>query len=107
MTTSVLRSVNGWNMGPYGTMQRPNEFLYTAYLKERNRQVDLHNIEVPVLITVGRHDELTPACALRMKLHLNDAELHVFPNSSHLPFFEEPEAYYPILLDFLCRHRSR
>src|SRR5215207_4343312 len=103
----VLRSVNDWNMGPYGTMQGPNEFLYTGNLKEWNRVADLHTIEVPVLITVGRHDELTPACALRMKLHLNDAELHVFPNSSHLPFFEEPEAYYPILLDFLCRHRSR
>jgi len=48
----VLRSVNDWNMGPYGTMQRPNEFLYTDYLKERNREVDLHTIEVPVLITV-------------------------------------------------------
>ena len=27
-----------------------------------------------------------------MKLHLADAELHVFPNSSHMPFYEEPHA---------------
>jgi proline iminopeptidase len=30
----------------------------------------------------------------------------VFPNSSHTPFYEEPDAYYPALLDFLDRHRS-
>ena len=39
-----------------------------------------------------------------MKHALPDAELKVFPNSSHMPFYEEPEAYYPVLLDFLGRH---
>ena len=29
---SVLASVNDWNMGPYGTMQGPNEFLYICLL---------------------------------------------------------------------------
>ena len=103
----VLRSVDDWNMGPYGTMQGPNEFLYIGNLRDWNRVPDLHKIEVPVLITVGRHDELTSACDMRMKLHLKNAELHVFPNSSHLPFFEEPAAYYPVLLDFLGRNRNR
>ena len=67
----------------------------------------LCSARTPVLITVGQHDELTPACALRMKLHLPDAELAVFPNSSHMPFYEEPEAYYPVLLRFLAKHRGR
>jgi proline iminopeptidase len=100
----VKRSLDNWNMGPYGTMQGPNEFLYTGNLKDWNRVPDLHKIPVPVLITTGQHDELTPACSLRMKLHLKDAELHVFPNSSHMPFYEEPHAYYPVLIDFLKRH---
>ncbi len=103
----VNRSLGDWNMGPYGTMQGPNEFLYTGNLKDWNRVPDLHRITMPVLITTGQHDELTPACALRMKLHLPDAELHVFPNSAHMPFYEEPEAYYPVLLDFLKRNGSR
>jgi proline iminopeptidase len=34
------------------------------------------------------------------------AELKVFPNSSHMPFYEEPHAYYPVLIDFLARHRG-
>jgi len=102
----VMRSLGDWNMGPYTTMQGPNEFLYIGNLKDWNRVPDLHRIKVPVLITVGQHDEQTPACALRMKLHLPDAELHVFANSSHLPFYEEPQAYYPVLLEFLKKHRG-
>lgn len=102
----VRRSLDDWNMGPYVAMQGPNEFLYTGNLKDWNRVPDLHSITVPVLITVGQHDELTPACALRMKQHLPQAELRVFPNSSHMPFYEEPQAYYPVLFDFLDRHRT-
>lgn len=102
----VKRSLDDWNMGPYVTMQGPNEFLYTGNLKDWNRVPDLHRITVPVLITTGQHDELTPACALRMKQHIPQAELHCFPNSSHMPFYEEPQAYYPVLRDFLKRHRA-
>jgi proline iminopeptidase len=43
---------------------------------------------------------------MRMKMALKDAALHVFPNSSHMPFYEEPHAYFPVLLDFLQRHRG-
>ncbi|MCW4115731.1 proline iminopeptidase-family hydrolase [Aurantimonas sp. MSK8Z-1] len=99
----VQRSLNDWNMAPYETIQGPNEFLYTGNLKDWNRIPDMNRITVPVLITVGQHDELTPACAARMKHALPDAELKVFPNSSHMPFFEEPQAFFPVLLDFLER----
>jgi proline iminopeptidase len=102
----VKRSLDDWNMDPYVAMQGPNEFLYTGNLKDWNRVPDLHRITVPVFITTGQHDELTPACAARMKQHLPNAELKVFPNSSHMPFYEEPQAYYPALLDFLGRHRE-
>jgi proline iminopeptidase len=103
----VKRSLDDWNMAPYEAMQGPNEFLYVGNLKDWNRVPDLPRITVPVLITCGQHDELTPACAMRMKLHLPDATLKVFPNSSHMPFYEEPQAYYPALLAFLAAHRTR
>ncbi len=102
---AVHCSLDDWNMKVYGVMQGPNEFLFTGNLKDWNRIADLHAIAVPALITVGRHDELSPACALKMKLALPDARLHVFPNSSHLPFHEEPEAYMAVLTDFLDQHR--
>jgi proline iminopeptidase len=100
----LRRSLQGWNMDIYRTMQGPNEFLYTGNLKDWNRIPDMNRITAPALITVGKYDELTPACALRMKHALPDAQLVVFPNSSHTPFYEEPDAYYPVLPDFLGRH---
>jgi proline iminopeptidase len=102
----IRRSLDDWNMGPYATMQGPNEFLYIGNLKDWNRVPDLPRLTVPVLITTGEHDELTPACALRMKLALPNAELRVFANASHMPFYENPTDYYPALLDFLSRHKA-
>ncbi len=102
----VRRSLDDWNMGPYETMQGPNEFLYIGNLKDWNRIPDLSRVTTPVLITTGEHDELTPACALRMKLALPNAELKVFANASHMPFYENPHDYYPALIDFLSRHRA-
>ena len=100
----LQRSIDGWNLQPYETMQGPNEFLYTGNLKDWNRLPDMHRIGCPALITVGKYDELSPACALRMRNALPNAELRVFENSSHTPFYEEPAAYYPALIDFLARH---
>ncbi|MDW2716309.1 hypothetical protein RYZ49_10860 [Klebsiella pasteurii] len=102
----VIRSLGDWNMGPYTTMQGPNEFLYTGNLKNWNRSAELASIRAPCLITSGQHDELTPACALKMKQGLANAEIAIFANSSHMPFYEEPQAYYPVLLDFLARQRD-
>ncbi|WP_110686363.1 proline iminopeptidase-family hydrolase [Salinicola aestuarinus] len=100
----VERSLNDWNKAPYEAMQGPNEFLYNGNLKDWCRVEALKSVKVPALITTGQHDELTPACAARIKEGLPHAELQVFPNSSHMPFYEEPQAYYPVLLDFLQRH---
>jgi proline iminopeptidase len=102
----VRRSLDDWNMAPYETMQGPNEFLYIGNLKDWSRIPDLPRLTLPVLITTGEHDELTPACALRMKLALPNAELKVFANASHMPFYENPQDYYPALLDFLDRHKA-
>ncbi|MGG7577065.1 proline iminopeptidase-family hydrolase [Rhizobium sp. Nf11,1] len=102
----IRRSLDDWNMAPYATMQGPNEFLYIGNLKDWNRIPDLPRLTLPVLITTGEHDELTPACALRMKLALPNAELRVFANASHMPFYENPGDYYPALLDFLDRHKA-
>jgi proline iminopeptidase len=101
-----MASLNDWNIAPYMAMQGPNEFLYIGNLKDWNRTADLPRIICPVLITVGKHDEITPACALRMKQGLVQAELVVFPNSSHMPFYEEPAAYDAALLGFLGKHAA-
>ena len=99
--SSLLASVNDWNMGPYGTMQGPNEFLYIGNLKNWNRIPDMPKLEMPTLIITGTHDEIGPACALRMHNALQNSKVIVFPNSSHVPFYEEPDDYFSALRNFL------
>ena len=98
-------SLADWNMDVYGTMQGPNEFLYTGNLKDWNRIPELHRITVPTLILCGHHDELPPSCSMRMHQALPNSEIAVFPNSSHMPFYEEPEAYFARLRQFLAARR--
>jgi proline iminopeptidase len=67
----------------------------------------MKRINTPCLIVNGQHDELTPACAMAMKAALPNAELRILRNSSHMPFWEEPDEYFPVLLRFLDKHRGR
>ena len=101
---SLLASVTDWNMGPYGTMQGPNEFLYIGNLKDWNRIPDMPKLAMPTLIITGTHDEIGPACAIRMDNALPNSEVVVLPNSSHVPFYEEPDSYFAALRDFFSQH---
>lgn len=100
------RSMAGINMNIYGTMWGPNEFTCTGRLRNWDRLGDLHRVAQPTLVLCGYHDELGPASAARIVRGLPDAELRIFPNSSHMPFFEEREDYLAVVTDFLGRHRG-
>ena len=102
--SSLLASVDDWNMGPYGTMQGPNEFLYIGNLKDWNRISDMDSLVMPTLIITGTHDEIGPACASRMNNVLPNSEVVVFHNSSHVPFYEEPDLYFKELQIFLSKN---
>ena len=104
---AVKRSMEGVAMDVYGTMWGPNEFCCVGSLKDWDRLPDMHRITVPTLILTGMHDELTPNCAMAMQRALPDAQLRIFKNSAHMPFWEEPTAYFETLLKFLDAHRSR
>jgi proline iminopeptidase len=97
----LMRSMAGINMEIYGTMWGPNEFTCIGNLKDWDRLPDLHRIWQPCLILCGLHDELTPDSAARMQRGLPNATLKIFKNSSHMPFFEESEAYFTTLTAFL------
>ncbi len=103
---AVQRSLNDWNMDPYMAIQGPNEFCYTGTIKDWNRVDDLCKITQPALVMCGLHDELTPACSRLIHQALPDSRIKVFPNSSHLPFWEEPGPYFATLRGFLDTHRS-
>ncbi len=102
----LRRSLDDWNMAVYGTMQGPNEFTFTGNYKDWSRLAEMHRIEVPSLVLCGLHDELTPACSMRMHQALPDSRIKVFKNASHMPFYEEPDAYFETLLAFLDAQRG-
>jgi proline iminopeptidase len=102
----LKRSLDDWNMDVYGTMQGPNEFTFTGNYKDWSRLADMHRIAEPTLIVCGMHDELTPACSMRMHHALPNSIIKVFKNSSHMPFYEEPGSYFETLLGFLDERRG-
>ncbi|MFO1057611.1 MAG: proline iminopeptidase-family hydrolase [Dongiaceae bacterium] len=102
----LQRSMTGINMEIYGGMWGPNEFTCVGNLKDWDRLADLPRIGQPCLVLCGHHDELTPDSAARIHRRLPNSRLKVFKNSSHMPFYEEPEAYIATLRAFLDEHRG-
>lgn len=88
----------------YLTINGPNEFTVIGNLKDWDRSGRLAEIVCPVLITVGRHDEITPACAETMHARLPDSRLVVFEDSAHCAHIEEPERYCATVAAFLREH---
>lgn len=65
----------------------------------------LREVQTPTLITVGRHDWITPLEASEELAEvLPNSELVVFENSGHSPQLEEAERYLNVVRDFLSRH---
>ena len=61
----------------------------------------LSEIDVPTLLTVGRHDEMWPSHMADMQAGIAGAQLVVFEESSHMAFQEERAAYMATLGRFL------
>jgi proline-specific peptidase len=85
----------------YRTMLGPNELVLTGTLRDWDCTANLARIGAPALVTVGRFDEITPACAETLRRALPDARLRVFEGSAHMPHLEEPEPYLAELAAFL------
>lgn len=98
---SLTRSLAQWNMGPYMTIQGPNEFTYTGNIQGWTVIPRLHALQMPSLVLCGEHDELPIACSARIHDALPGSRLKVFDGCSHMPFYENPDAYFAYLLDFL------
>ncbi|WP_412030424.1 alpha/beta fold hydrolase [Deinococcus yunweiensis] len=65
----------------------------------------LNEIQVPVLVTVGREDWITPLEASEeLAAGLPNNEFVIFEHSGHSPHMEEQERYLSVVRDFLARH---
>jgi proline iminopeptidase len=67
----------------------------------------LGDVTQPVLVLAGRYDRACPVEASeRMAELLPRADLHVFEESAHMTFVEEPESYLDVVGSFLALHRG-
>lgn len=87
----------------YRTMNGPSEFHVVGTLRDWDISPRLSAVEVPVLITSGRHDEATPSQMALVAEHIPQAQWVVFEQSGHLAHAEEPDRYMAVLADFLSR----
>lgn len=86
----------------YGMMQGP-EWNVTGNLKDWDVTGRLGEIELPVLVISGRHDEMTPALIKPLVEGIPGAESVVVEGSADLAMAEEPERYRRVVESFLAR----
>jgi L-proline amide hydrolase len=101
----VVRSFDAMESDPtvYGTMNGPTEFTVVGTIKDFDITDRLPEIEVPVLLVSGEHDEVRPHVVAAMHERLRDSERVLFEDSSHMPHIEEPERFLTVVEDFLER----
>jgi len=88
----------------YQLMWGPSEFYVTGNLKEMDFTERLKEIQVPVLYLCGRHDEATPESTAYFSEQTPNSTFHVFENSAHMAYIEEPEEYEAVVREFLNRN---
>jgi proline-specific peptidase len=98
----VMRSFNNPSEDVYGTMLGP-QWNVTGNLRDWDVTDRLGELDLPVLVTSGRHDEITEALVKPLVDGIRGAEWVVFENSAHLAMVEEPDRYREVLAGFLAR----
>lgn len=73
-------------------------YMMGTLSREYDLRSSLPDINVPALILQGRYDWVTPMSgALEMAEKLPDATLHIFEQSGHMVFMEEPEELVAVI----------
>jgi proline iminopeptidase len=104
----VLRSFVNLSPQVYDTMQGPSEFTVTGNYKHWDRWSDLHRIETPTLLLVGRHDTMAVEDIERMGGLIPASRVVICEHGSHLSMYDDQEAYFRALVPFLLEtHASR
>jgi pimeloyl-ACP methyl ester carboxylesterase len=65
----------------------------------------LETIRVPVLVLVGEADLLSPPALMRMlAAHIPNGQFVTVPEAGHAAFWEQPEIWNRLVLEFLGQH---
>ena len=98
----LMRTFTGLREEIYGAMWG-TEWNITGNLKDWDVTARLGELDMPVLITSGRHDLTTPAVVRPIADGIRGAEWVVFEHSAHMPSIEEPERFRQVLESFLSK----
>jgi proline iminopeptidase len=90
----------------YGTMNGPNEFTIVGNIRYWDVTGLLGKIRIPTLVIGGKYDEVSPVVAEDIHKHIRGSQLTIFPNSSHLSFWEERGPFMERVLRFFESHRT-
>ena len=101
----VVRAFSAMEADPtvYATMNGPTEFTVVGTIAGFDITDRLGEIEVPVLLVSGEHDEVRPSVVAAMHERLRDSQWELFADSSHMPHLEEPERFDQVVTAFLAR----
>ncbi|GAA4723572.1 proline iminopeptidase-family hydrolase [Phytohabitans rumicis] len=88
----------------YHTTNGPHEFSATGTFRDWTIVDRLPGITAPTLVVAGAYDEAAPEVWAPFVERIPDVRSHVFPNSSHLPHLEEPDAFLAVVGAFLRAH---
>jgi L-proline amide hydrolase len=92
----------------YHTMNGPSEFHVIGSIRDWSSTDRLGEIQVPAYVVSGEHDEATPALQVPMVEGIratgNEVEQLVMAGCSHLPMWEQPDAYRNAVDQWLRRH---
>jgi proline iminopeptidase len=79
-----------------------HNFAFSVNQPGYDIKAKLPGITAPTLVTVGRHDWITPvSCSETIASLIPGARLHVFEHSGHSPQIEEAAAFQRVVRDFL------
>jgi len=88
----------------YHTMNGPSEFHVIGSIKDWSSESRLPQLDLPVLLVSGAHDEATPALQERLVELIAGSEWVLFDDSSHMPHVEETERFLSVVGGWLDRH---
>jgi proline iminopeptidase len=89
------------NQKIYVQMQGPSELGIRGKLETWDRSRDLKDIDVPTLVIGATHDTMDPQHMGWMAEQLPQGRFLLCPNGSHCAQYDDPEHYYPGVIDFL------
>jgi L-proline amide hydrolase len=88
----------------YHTMNGPSEFHVIGTLRGWDITPRLGEIQVPVLVISGEHDEATPTVVRPLVDALPDARWELIEDASHSTHLEQPERFLKLVETFLAAH---